>query len=340
MPSLSELLKQPRSILDTWRLPRKLQPSLSKDPEQLTTFACVYYGDHSLVVASFESDGLRIRSGESVSIPVPSHVADDSTIHKQNDLNDILSDLLHLLNLEGCPTILLLSTSLFTFSSFKNQSNIQLTLDDASIAAASPYLPHETLVSDSIYVSGKDFHHSVSYASRKLIDGWFSVLCSCDCRPALICPAVANSLETLLGSSSHSTSILCDIELSKMSLFFCSTKGASIAKRLPYGTTLYLPATSDDQALASEFFERLIESTNEFTAEINEPAPAEILVSGVGFDRLSPFISALPYGVKDFTIQPVIVSRLQGLKVPNSSSTLSPSLNFYFSASILQLYQS
>jgi len=340
MSTLSALLKQPRSVLDALRLPRRLQPSLSKDPEQLTNFACVYYGDHSLVVASFQSDGLSIRSGESVSIPVPSHVADDSNIHKQNDLNDILSDLLHLLNLEGCPVVLLLSTSLFAFGSFKNQSNYPLTLDDAVICAASPYLPHETLVSDSIYVSGKDSYHFISYASRKLIDGWFSVLCSCDCKPALICPAVANSLETLLGSGRHSSSILCDVELSKTSLFFCSPKGVSTAKRLPYGTTLYLPATSDNQALASEFFERLIESINELTAEINEPAPAEILVSGVGFDRLSTFISALPYGLADFTIQPVIASRLQSLKAPNAPSALSPSLHSYFSASILQLYQS
>ena len=338
MSRFYKLFKESRAALNNLRLPTKIQSPLSKDPQLLTTYACIYYGDHSLVVASVGSDGLSIRVGESASIPVPSHVANDSNIHKQNDLIDILSDLLHLLDLDGCPVILLLATSLFSFSSFKTLSNELLTLDDTSVSAASPYLPHETLISTSTYRSGKDYSQSISYVSRKLIDGWFSVLSSCDCKPALICPAAANSLGALLSAGGHSSSILCDIELSKTSLFFCGPSGPSSSKRLPYGTALYLSATSANQSLAPEFFDRLIESVNELIAEIKEATPTGIFVSGIGFDRLLPFTSDLPYGLTDLTTQPVKTSRMKGFKLPIASTTLTPSLVSYFSSSILNLY--
>ncbi len=247
-------------------------------------FLVIHFSDHVLTVSKILSENNLNKIDQVVNINIPTSIIGDYKVENKEELRNIIQDIIGLFEIANKPIILLLSSGFFTIKSFDDGELVVFSENNPKLLSKSPFLPDDTLIQYS-RVSGNKLssYHRVVYINKTILDTWIEVISQLESPIAGVTCSSAHLVEELTNKYGGLT-VLCDIELSYVTVYIEKENCELNTIKLPFGTSIYI---SEDSELALQFFQRLEKSIFSILKKFNYKKPKSIYLIGQGFDKLN-----------------------------------------------------
>lgn len=247
-------------------------------------FLVIHFADHILTVSKILSQDNLNKIEQIVNINIPTAIIGDYKVENKEELKNIFQDIIGLFDITNKPIILLLSSGFFTIKSFDDGELVVFSENNPKLLSKSPFLPDDTLIQYS-RVSGNKLssYHRVVYINKTILDSWIEVISQLENPIAGVTCSSAHLVEELTNQFGGLT-VLCDIELSYVTVYIEKENCELNTVKLPFGTSIYI---SEDSELALQFFQRLEKSIFSILKKFKYKKPKSIYLIGQGFDKLN-----------------------------------------------------
>ncbi len=260
-------------------------------------FRVIYYSDYSLGVARVRKEAGTTIIQSMLRIPVPANIITDGIVQNPDDLSQIILDMSIAQDIHKLPILLMLPSSFFKLSTFKTANLSSKSILDDSIKSKSPYLPADTIVQvDEISNKYKSISR-VMYSQKRLISSWIKSLQIINSPIVSLTTSAPHILEGLADKHPKANIVLCDIEMSTITLNIVCKEGDFITRKLPYGSELYISNRIDD--IREKFFIRLKQAIEKTLVSLTRlDKPEFIYLFGNGLDALIQSSADIPEDYK------------------------------------------
>ena len=262
----------------------------------------IFYGDHNLIFLSLLINlNNKVKIDGVTELPIPGNVIGDTIVEDINELANIALDSINLLELNGSPLLLVLSSSFFNIHTFKASDLKQISESDNKVQSKSPYLPVNTVV-DFLRMSDPKISNSLIrtiYSNKDLIKGWTNTLEIIDLPVIGLIPAAPCIFDSITEKIIEENTILIDIESASSTVLIGSKLADLSSHKLPFGSSLYVSNNLQETSL--NYFERILNSIILIMNEDNKKMPSNIFVMGSGLDKLLHKNMDLPKGFKNIS---------------------------------------
>lgn len=247
-------------------------------------FLVIHFADHILTVSKVLSQDNLNTIDQIVNINIPTAIIGDYKVENKDELKNILQDIIGLFEITNKPIILLLSSGFFTINSFDDGELVVFSENNPKLLSKSPFLPDDTLIQYS-RVSGNKLssYHRVVYVNKSILDTWIEVISQLENPIAGVTCSCVHLVEELTNQYGGLT-VLCDIELSYVTVYIEKENCELNTIKLPFGASIYI---SEDSEFALQFFQRLEKSIFSILKKFKYKKPKSIYLIGQGFDKLN-----------------------------------------------------
>tara|TARA_E500000331_G_scaffold116412_1_gene113677 strand:+ start:5850 stop:7115 length:1266 start_codon:yes stop_codon:yes gene_type:complete len=248
-------------------------------------FVGVHYSEHKLSILHLCKTKKNTIIKKHIKIEIDTKLIGDSKVENIEEVKSIIEDVIEVFGLSNPPTILLLGSAFFTSKTFTDSQLVVFSDKDPIILSKSPFLPDQTSIQYQ-RVSGDKLssYHIVVYAEKNIIESWIRILILLDNPVVALSNASINIIDKISKKSTNQIySILCDVEISSITIYIQKKNCGLRSYKLPYGVSLY---KSNDEKVKQQLFIRLKDAILKITKESNDIIPDKIYLTGSGLDEL------------------------------------------------------